>query len=377
MALIDVIKYEGGNNILVWKHPKEDFNTQAQLIVHHSQEAIVVMNGKASEPYPAGKHIVETENIPGLSGLITLATGGINPNHYEVYFINKTYSMDICWGTATPLLVQDPSLQIPFKLRAFGQFSARVENSQILLSKLVGTMNSFSQKKLVEYFRGIIVKEINSFIANLMKENSISVLEISSCLDIVSEKAFDKLLLKLTKYGLSLVEFSVESINIDEDEAFLRIRDSMVNRATQVIEGYTKKDEMGYDIAKTQAQNPGVGGQMSQVMTGLSAGAAIAPAVGNMVRNVMQPLGSENANTPQRDQFSIGVVNAKSSSTPDNSIELKCINCGSYIAENSKFCNQCGAPVTESNSKKLSCPICGTALPEKSAYCSSCGTKIE
>lgn len=63
MTLIDVIKYEGGNNVLVWKHPKEDFNTSAQLIVHESQEAVVFKDGIALGPYSAGKHTLETENI--------------------------------------------------------------------------------------------------------------------------------------------------------------------------------------------------------------------------------------------------------------------------------------------------------------------------
>lgn len=38
--IVDVIKYEGDNSTFVWKHPCEDFNTNTQLIVHESQEAI-------------------------------------------------------------------------------------------------------------------------------------------------------------------------------------------------------------------------------------------------------------------------------------------------------------------------------------------------
>jgi hypothetical protein len=40
MPIADVIKYEGDNAALVWKHPAEDFNTTSQFIVHESQEAI-------------------------------------------------------------------------------------------------------------------------------------------------------------------------------------------------------------------------------------------------------------------------------------------------------------------------------------------------
>lgn len=47
MKVFDVIKFEGPNNVLVWKFPGEDFNTLSQLIVHESQEAIFFKDGQA------------------------------------------------------------------------------------------------------------------------------------------------------------------------------------------------------------------------------------------------------------------------------------------------------------------------------------------
>ena len=38
MNLYDIIKYEGNNDVFVWKHPCEDFNRGTQLIVHESQK---------------------------------------------------------------------------------------------------------------------------------------------------------------------------------------------------------------------------------------------------------------------------------------------------------------------------------------------------
>lgn len=35
-GIVSVIKYEGGNDVFVWKHPIEDFNLGSQLIVHES-----------------------------------------------------------------------------------------------------------------------------------------------------------------------------------------------------------------------------------------------------------------------------------------------------------------------------------------------------
>jgi hypothetical protein len=47
MAIQEVIKYEGDNDILIYKHPAEDFNTLSQLIVHESQEAVFFSDGQA------------------------------------------------------------------------------------------------------------------------------------------------------------------------------------------------------------------------------------------------------------------------------------------------------------------------------------------
>ena len=46
MALIDVIEYEGSNDVLVYKYPHSDFSTMSQLIVRESQEAILYKDGK-------------------------------------------------------------------------------------------------------------------------------------------------------------------------------------------------------------------------------------------------------------------------------------------------------------------------------------------
>ena len=47
-GLASVIKYEGDNQTLVWKHPIEDFNLGSQLIVHESQEAVFFRDGRGS-----------------------------------------------------------------------------------------------------------------------------------------------------------------------------------------------------------------------------------------------------------------------------------------------------------------------------------------
>ena len=373
MAIIDVIKFEGGNNVLVWKHPKEDFNTSAQLIVHETQEAIVFKDGKASEPYLAGKYTIETENIPGIRRIVNLVTGGITPNHYEVYFINKSYSMDVHWGTASDWIVQDPSLQIPFKAQARGQFAVKVVDSKQLLLKLVGTTTSFTQRALQDYFCEIMISRIKDCISNLIISENISHAELSSKLVSISESVSPKLAEMFAKYGLSLEEFIVEGINIKEDKAYEAVREAMVDRAADTIRGVSEQEKWQYDVAKTQAQNQGTAGQMQQIFTGMAAGAAVGPAMGNMINNVMQP-NNISAVQNQKNQFSMGVVGKKIANQENNN-DLICAKCGAMLAPNSRFCSQCATPV-EQEEGQLSCPVCGKNLPTGSKFCCYCSTKL-
>lgn len=375
MALIDVIKYEGGNNVLVWKHPKEDFNTSAQLIVHEAQEAVVFKDGIALGPYTAGKHTIETENIPGIRRLVGLVTGGVSPNHCEVYFINKTYALDVHWGTASEWKLQDPTLQVPFSMQARGQFAVRVIDSKQFLLKLVGTTSSFTTMTLQNYFSDLMISRIKDCISNIILSEGLSHAEISSHLISIAEKVTPLLSDAFDKYGLALEEFVVEGVSIKDSKISEAIEEAQKDRAVNIIKGITEQDKMAHDVALAQASNPGMSGQASQIMTGVAAGVAMAPAMGSMVRNVMQPAEQYGQGAqPYRDQFSMGVVNRRTTPVEEN--KATCPQCGATVVEDSRFCNQCGAQLEKKSETPETCPLCGGQLPKGSKFCNHCGEKI-
>lgn len=98
-GLASIIKFEGDNEALIWKHPIEDFNYGSQLIVHESQEAIFFRDGQALDLFGAGRYTLETQQLPLLESLYKLPTDNEGTFHSEVYFINKTVQMSIKWGT--------------------------------------------------------------------------------------------------------------------------------------------------------------------------------------------------------------------------------------------------------------------------------------
>ena len=136
-GLASVIKYEGDNQTLVWKHPIEDFNLGSQLIVHESQEAIFFRDGQALDLFGAGRYTLATQNLPLLENLYKLPTNADTIFHSEVYFINQTVQMGIKWGTDSKIRFLDPITGLPLEIGACGQFNLKVCDSRKLLIKLV------------------------------------------------------------------------------------------------------------------------------------------------------------------------------------------------------------------------------------------------
>ena len=50
----------------------------------------------------------------------------------------------------------------------------------------------------------------------------------------------------------------------------------------------------------------------------------------------------------------------------------KCLYCGAQIADDSRFCTECGKPIPQSNV----CPICGASVNDGDLFCHSCGKRV-
>ena len=176
MAIVDVVQYHGTPDIFAWRYPSNELGTWTQLIVNESQEAILVKGGQICDVFTAGRHTLSTGNIPILNKIINLPFGGRSPFTAEVWFINRVFSLDIKWGTASPIQLQDPKYKIFAPVRAFGQFGIQIEDSKKFLVKLVGTMPFFNTKTLTDYFKGLYVTRVKDRLSSCLVESKISIL---------------------------------------------------------------------------------------------------------------------------------------------------------------------------------------------------------
>lgn len=279
-GLASIIKYEGDNETLVWKHPIEDFNFGSQLIVHESQEAIFFRDGQALDLFGAGRYTLQTQQLPLLEKIYKLPTDTEGTFHSEVYFVNLATQMGVKWGTDSKVRLFDPKSRIHIEIGASGEFSIRVTDSRKLLLKIVGTTGGLGQSDLLggqtvsythtsertEYsgqngesvsqkettsvkanrglFRSMIMAQVKSFLAQTIKENSIDILEIDEHLMALSGALRERINAALDEYGLTMPEFYVSRIvTPDDDPNFRRMKEQYAEQYLLVRQEGIRKAE--------------------------------------------------------------------------------------------------------------------------------------
>lgn len=227
-GLVSVIKYDGDNETLVWKHPTEDFKLGTQLIVHESQEAVFFKDGRALDVFGAGRHTLETQKLPLLDQFFRLPSDADTTFHSEIYYINLATQMGIKWGTDSRIRLLEPLSGLPLEIGACGEFNIRVNNARKLLLKVVGTSSGLGQKRLFGedgekgYFRSLVITQVKTNLAEAIKRENISILEIDASLLTLSAILQEKMNSALETYGLEITEFFIDRILTPEDDANYR-----------------------------------------------------------------------------------------------------------------------------------------------------------
>ena len=249
-GLASIIKYEGDNETLVWKHPIEDFNFGSQLIVHESQEAIFFRDGQALDLFGAGRYTLQTQQLPLLEKIYKLPTDTEGTFHSEVYFVNLATQMGVKWGTDSKVRLFDPASGLHIELGASGEFNIRVTDSRKLLLKVVGTTGGLWQEQLLGigngkgFFRSMVMTQVKSYLAQTIKENAINILEIDEHLMALSGALRERINAALDEYGLTMPEFYVSRIvTPDDDPNFRRMKEQYAEQYLLVRQENIRKAE--------------------------------------------------------------------------------------------------------------------------------------
>lgn len=346
--MFKVIRFDGlrSREWLIYKHPSDSITLGSQLIVQEGQTAIFVKSGTICDIFYPGTYTLTTDNLPILGGLVKFVFGGLTPFSAEVYFVNTTVRLDINWGTTDPIQLVDPKYYARLRIRAFGQMGLRVADCSTMFAALIGGMQQNDVVKfdrVKDFYRGILVIKAKTAISEAIITNKISALEITTKLEELSEKVKEQVSPAFEKYGFSVVNFYIQSINFPNED-FDKINKILEDKAAFEIMGdgrYAAK--RSFDVYEGAANNAnGVSGAF--VAGGIGLGAAM-----NMGASFNSTVGN-----------------------PINHSAIKqCPKCGASIPSSSKFCPECGFSYAS-----LRCS-CGCELAPGTKFCPECGKKVE
>ena len=302
----DVIKNSGRGDLLIWRQPEEDFNTNSTLIVMPGEEAIFVKGGNIEEVFTNGTYKLTTENYPFISRLRNAFSGGISTFNCVVYFVRTAHSVEIKWGTTSPVQVRDKLLGIATTLRGRGSYKVAVEQPAKFLMKLVGNnVPPMEQEDLEKYFVNEFQSKIKSVITRALNETPTELLGIEGRLDEFSETLMPFMQDILNDYGLKCVNFNVAALTIADDElrrkydeigmdAIAKLRNAQADRAVMDILGEDWGKQQAANILSTLAENPG-GSDLASAGAGVGMGLAAGGAFGAMAQQMFAPMNHGSA----------------------------------------------------------------------------------
>jgi len=283
----DVIKNSGEANLLLWRQPEEDFNTNSTLVVMPGETAIFVHAGTIEKVFEAGTYKLSTENYPFISRLRTQFSGGISTFNCVVYFVRQAHSREIAWGVTPAIQLRDPVHGIFCKIRTNGAYKVSITDPSKFLMHMVGNnKSSLAEDELKEYFGNEIQMNIRSLISQFIKSSNAEVLGICEYQIEISYLIKPYLAHILSQYGLTLENFSIATMDIPEDDpSRMTLEAAYAQHASLKVLGEDWARLESAKILEALAQNPGAGG-VAGAGAGMGMGLAAAPVFANLAQQM-------------------------------------------------------------------------------------------
>jgi len=281
--IIDVVEFTDETaREMVHRIPEQgagDFRIGSQVIVREQQAAVFFRDGKSMDVFGPGRHTITTANIPILSGLVQLGTGGKAPFTAEVYYVSTRSYLDMGWGTPEPITFRDLDLGM-VRLRANGVYSMEIGDPTLFIDKVVGVRGVYETPEIEGMLRGMIISKMT----DLLGEIKIPFLDMPAKYDEIGVGTKAKVGDDFKQLGITLKTLYVRSISPTDETA-----KAIDERAQMGAIGDMQK-YMQFQAARgirDAAANPSGGAASTGV--GLGAGLGMGQMMAGAFSQAMQP----------------------------------------------------------------------------------------
>lgn len=316
--LANVVEWNESNpGTLLWKWQNSEIKKGSKLIIRMGQDAIFMYNGRVEGIFEdEGQFDIESQIIPFLTTLKSFKFGFNTPLRAEVLFINTKEQL-VKWGTKSAINLPAQGLPGGMPVRAFGTFSCKVAEADVLIDKIAGVKNIFT----VEDVKERIVANLDQLLMSWIGREGRDMFNLQMDAGNIAKGIMSDLDMDMRKIGIAITDFRIESFSYPEE-----IRKMQEKAAAQSMVGdMGKYQQMAVADAMGKGgtgSGRGVASDMVQLQMGMAMGQQMVQ--GMMNQNQTQAPGGQQGQA-----------------LPSVSPKF-CPNCGTPTT-GTKFCGNCGS----------------------------------
>ena len=273
-----IARPDSAKDYWVYKHPDQTIPMKAQLTVDQDEIAMFFKDGQYVGSFSAGRHTLDSSNIPFLGQLIDKFTGG-NVFIAEVFFVTTREHASIKFGTSVGD-VPDPQTQLRVRLMVHGEFSAKVFDPVKFVVGLVGQRMA-DNNQFIGWFKSQVQKSIKDHIAELIVKQSWPMMKVTSgaYTEEIETFTLESVRKHVESYGVEIVRFGDFTISMDQQDK--ERLDKLVERAAYInmaggMAGYQQLAQAEMMMGAAEGMKTGGGGGGALDGAGIGMGFAMA-----------------------------------------------------------------------------------------------------
>ena len=286
-------------DVVVFRHPDEDFNIHSHLALNPSEVAMFVKtkaSGASEALLMTQGGSLDTNNIPFFRNIIDSFSGGMSRFHCAVYFIRTNILTANMWGTTSQIGPLEDSRRYTFKLTANGSYDFRITDPKVFLENILGYgVKAVTTKQISDMMRPKIVQMVSmlitSFFCNPNQKPSLTALQ--NVLRTTPSTEVAKMLNNgyTEDFGITFTDFSINVVDRYDELAphFIKMNESVQQKFAHNIQGDSYSLIQMMELAKTAASQP-AGTEPNMLSFGL--GASLAGNIGAQIATAMNTSGT-------------------------------------------------------------------------------------
>ena len=333
--------YKGEN--VMYKLPTNVYWND-NIVVNEDEYAVFFRDGKAMHvlDHP-GRFALTTQNVPILADLAAKITGIKQLG--EVFYLQRR-ELRGKFGTPEPLTFKDNDFGL-VRLRAFGNFAYKVVDPMLFITQFAGSRGWSNSNNVIDWLKTEIVQNLNDALGELKRDKNMALVEMPAYLNEIEQVVLSKVEEEAARYGLKITALAGVTITPPKEvQEAIDKRGAMNAMGVNYMQYQTGKAIEGIGEGAAKGGDAG-----ATALAGLGAGAGVGLGMGGAMTQGMQ-----QGNQQQE-------------------IKVKCQNCGALVAQDAKFCKECGKEIVSGD--KIKCPKCGDLNAPDAKFCDNCGTPMK